>query len=118
LTEAEARSAEELILDASSMIRTLYPTIDARIADGKLAFRVVTAVVCDMVKRSMLARDSGAVTQSSETVGVFSASATYFNPSGDMYLTRAEKQLLGVGERVRNVRFSGRYALRAITDCE
>jgi hypothetical protein len=105
LSDTEKRTAAELLLDASAYLRQLDPSIDARIARGHLQRRVVTSVVCDMVKRALMSTDTGAITQQSETVGVFSASATYFNPSGDMYLTKTEKRLLGLGAKVRNVRF-------------
>lgn len=54
-------------------------------------------VCCAMVHR-MVGVPSGlaGVSQFSQTAGPFTESATAANPSGDMYLTAAEKALLGV----------------------
>lgn len=63
------------------------------------------AVCCGIVSR-MLATptDLYGVSQYSQGTGSYSASMTYSNPTGDMYLTAAEKSRLGlVGGRVRSI---------------
>lgn len=55
-------------------------------------------IVCDMVKRVLsVGADVQGVTQTGQTVGPFSLQATYSNPSGDLYLTKAERRQLGFG---------------------
>lgn len=64
-------------------------------------------VCCSAVGRALEA-DRAGVTQSSETVGPFSLGLTYANPSGDLYLTKAERSLLGCGRaRVASVSMTG-----------
>lgn len=55
-------------------------------------------VSCAMVNRSMVAEADGAVgvSNASYTMGPFSQSATFSNPSGDLYLTASEKRMLGI----------------------
>lgn len=53
-------------------------------------------IVCETVKRAMLTPvDTAAVTAMQQTAGPFGLSATYSNPAGDLYLTRAERRALG-----------------------
>jgi hypothetical protein len=55
-------------------------------------------VCCNMVIRALSATASDAfgVSNASMAAGAYSQSWTYANPSGDMYLTKLEKRLLGV----------------------
>lgn len=55
-------------------------------------------VCCDMVIRAMsaTAADAFGVSQTSMTAGPYTQSFSYSNPSGDMYLTKLEKRLLGI----------------------
>ena len=56
-------------------------------------------VCCNMVIRAMsaMASDSYGATQMSMTAGPYTQSWTYGNPTGDLYVTRQEKKLLGIG---------------------
>jgi hypothetical protein len=105
LTPAETATAEVLLEDASAQVRSEFPTLDATIAGGAgidpnpdLA-RNATRVVCAMVRRAMDAPEDGGfgVGSVQETTGPFSRSLSYSNPMGDLYLTKAERKLLGVG---------------------
>ena len=54
-------------------------------------------VSCNMVIRAMsAAQDTFGLSQSSMTAGPYTQSWTYSNPSGDMYLTKAERKMLGI----------------------
>lgn len=55
-------------------------------------------VSCSMVIRAMSASeyDAFGVSQTSMTAGQYSQSWSYSNPSGDLYLTKLEKRLLGI----------------------
>ena len=56
-------------------------------------------VSCNAVMRAMsaLSADSFGVTQESMTAGSYQQQRTYSNPSGDLYLTRQELKMLGLG---------------------
>lgn len=94
LTTTEEARAGVLIDDASAMLDRLV-RIDPN--DSNQA-AVLKTVCCNMVIRAMSATDSDAfgVSTSSMTAGPYSQSFNYANPSGDMYLTKTEKRLLGV----------------------
>lgn len=100
LSPEEQLLAGTLLEDASAMVRALASDVDARIWSGDLDAGVPVMVVCSMVKRAMLAADAPGVRTSQETSGPFSQSYTFANPMGDLYLTAAEKKLLGVARQV------------------
>lgn len=89
LTADEQERAEALLDDASAIIDALASDVDADKAK---------IVVCDMVIRAMSASaaDSFGASSTSITAGPYSQSWSYANPSGDLYLTKLEKRLLGI----------------------
>ena len=95
LTSDEEAKAGVLLEDASAMLTTLVNRID--VADSK-QLALLKTVCCSMVIRSMSAAesDSYGVDSMSMTAGVYSQSWNYNNPTGDMYLTKLEKRLLGI----------------------
>lgn len=106
LTDAEKARADVLIADASRMIRRLYPDVDSRIAAGELELADLTAIVCAMVKRVMLApADLDGVESRAQATGPHSVSDKFSNPLGNMYLTAEEKDILG-GETSSSEAFS------------
>lgn len=92
-TDEEAR-ANVLLGDASAMLSAL---VDVDDEDDEQA-ALLKMVCCDMVIRSMSATsmDTYGVSQSAITAGPYTQSFSYSNPSGDMYLTKLEKRLLGI----------------------
>lgn len=94
LSSSEEAQAAVLLEDASAMIRATCPDV------GEVDADVLRMIVCAMVKRTMLASDAPGVRAAQETAGPFSQSYTYANPMGDLYLTGAEKRLLGCGRQV------------------
>lgn len=92
-TEEEAR-ATVLLGDASAMLSAL---VDVDDEDDEQA-ALLNMVTCDMVIRAMSATsmDTYGVSQSAITAGPYTQSFSYSNPSGDMYLTKLEKRLLGI----------------------
>lgn len=101
LTPSEQTLATTLLADASAQVRAECPDVDERIADGSLDPDVPRRVVCAMVKRAMLApADQAPMAQMQQTAGPFSLSGTFVNPTGDLYLTKTERRLLGCA-RVR-----------------
>lgn len=94
LSTAEEGRASVLIDDASAMLEQL---VDVDATDTKQA-ELLKAVCCNMVIRAMSASDYDAfgASQMSMTAGPYTQQFTYANPSGDMYLTKMEKRLLGI----------------------
>lgn len=107
LSDAEAELADTLALDASYRVKRKFPTLEARILVGDVAFAEVTAVVAGMVKRAMLSAD-GAVQSQQEVAGPFSRQVTYANPMGNLYFTAEDLAVLSEGGtgRVRSIRLT------------
>lgn len=97
LDGGERERAEALLMDATALISSMRGFC-APEGDDELALANLTAVTCAVVRRAM---DAGGgaygVSQQSQTAGSFSESVTYTNPAGDLYLTKAERQRLGIG---------------------
>lgn len=94
LTEDEAERAAVLLNDAAAMLDALV-RVDPSDSEQAELLKIVS---CNMVMRSLLASDNGAlgVTQQSMSADIYTQSWTFSNPSGDMYLTKNEKRLLGI----------------------
>lgn len=96
LTPAEEARATVLLGDASAFVRATCAGIDDRIEAETLDRGVVVAVVVGMVKRAMLAGNLGeGVGQQQQNAGPFGTSLTFTNPTGSVYLTKADRRLLG-----------------------
>lgn len=96
--EVSEEKAEALLGDAAAMLmKLLGRRYDP--SDGLQAANL-RAVSCNMVIRALSASNSGAgygVTQWSQTASSFNEQFSYANPTGDLYLTSAEKKMLGIG---------------------
>lgn len=90
----ERERAETLIADASDKIRADYPLLWRKASE-----RTLTRIVCQMVKRAMLADDAAGVQSATRTTGPFSDTVAYANPDGDLYLTASEQRSLGADRR-------------------
>jgi hypothetical protein len=90
----EQSRAAVLIDDASAMLDAL---VNVDTSDDE-QLELLKMVCCNMVIRALsaIASDAFGVSNASMTAGAYSQSWTYANPSGDMYLTKLEKRLLGV----------------------
>ena len=91
---SDTKLAETLLSDASQLIRDTCPGwVHASKA-------TLIAIACAMVKRAMIAgSDNAGLSSTQETAGPYSQTLTYSNPTGDLYLTRTEKQRLGQGRQ-------------------
>ena len=65
--------------------------------DDETQAALLTAVTCAMVHRSMMAGSYAGLSSVSQGAGGYTASVGVYNPSGDFYLTKGEKQALGIG---------------------
>ena len=94
LSADEESRASVLLDDASAMLAAML-VVDE---DDEQQEELLEIVCCNMVIRAMSASESDAfgASQMSMTAGPYTQQWTYSNPSGDMYLTRAEKRLLGI----------------------
>ena len=92
-TDEEAR-ATTLIDDASAMLSALVAVDETDEEQAEL----LEMVCCNMVIRAMSASeyDAFGASQMTMTAGPYSQQWTYTNPSGDMFITKMEKRLLGI----------------------
>ena len=95
LTADEYERALALLEDAATILSGMV-TVDESDARQEAALKLVS---CNMVIRSMVASASSAfgVDELTATMGPFGQTAHFANPSGDMYLTKLDKRLLGIG---------------------
>lgn len=94
LTTAEEIRAYVLLTDASQMIldEDRRHVLDALTEPTSTHVRIT----CKMVERAMgTPADAPPVTQFSQTMGPFTNAGTLAGPSGDLYLTKAERRQLG-----------------------
>lgn len=94
LSESESAMAATLLEDAAAYIDALK-TFDALDPETESLLRMVS---CNMVRRAMSSAASSAfgIDSATSTMGEFSQHVQFANPSGDMYVTKAERRLLGV----------------------
>lgn len=94
LSEADRAVAEVLLDDAALMIDT-QTCIDL---NDPMKVKVARKVSCDMVQRAMASRETGAFGVSEQTISadIYSQRLSYSNPTGDLYLTSANKRMLGI----------------------
>lgn len=95
LSDAEEAQASVLLDDAAAYLQALVevdPDDEVQAANLKM-------VSCNMVKRAMSssASDAFGVTNATATMGPFSQQVAYANPSGDMYVSKSERVILGIG---------------------
>jgi hypothetical protein len=101
LTDDEQARAAVLLDDASAMLAALV-TVDDTDEQQAALLKIVT---CNMVQRAMsVASDDGVdlygVTQQSMTAVGFTRQLSYANPTGDLYITKAEKKMLRIGGKI------------------
>lgn len=116
LTEDQIQLAETRLLDVSADIALQLRRSHVRLLyEGEDGYdeqrQALVSVTCSVVRRSMQSIVAGGglptapVAMETVTAGVFSQTYQYSNPSGDSYLTRSEKDVLGIGRmRVSTVR--------------
>lgn len=92
LTDERQEQAAVLLDDAAVLIDAMATVDEAHEAAAKV-------VSCAMVNRALSAHESEmyGITQQTMTAGSYSQSMSYVNPSGDLYLTSAERAMLGIG---------------------
>ena len=100
LDPSEEARAKALLSDATALMMREMAASGVEIdGEDEVQAQALKAVCCSVVRRCMGAPlDGPTVSNTSQTAGPFSQSFTYSTPSGDMFLTSAEKRELGVGK--------------------
>lgn len=83
-----------LLGDASAMIAS-QPGFAIR--DDQVWQANLTAITCAVVHRAVMAGGWAGLSNVSQGADGYSASASIYNPGGDLYLTRNERRVLGLG---------------------
>lgn len=96
-TSAEQATAEVLLADAAVIIDAACPCSDGP-TEAQEAQRLM--VSCAMVKRAMAVPGGLGVNSVQQGAGPYQETVTYANPSGNLYLTKDERKLLGCGGQV------------------
>ena len=94
LTSDEAARALILLDDAAVRLDAVCPPSTPP-TDQELALRLM--VSCEMVKRAMIAPGGIGVQSVQQSAGPYSETKQYTNPTGDLYLLKEERRLLGCG---------------------
>lgn len=92
ITKASVR-----IFDASAMITRMLSKSGVKITKDEVQVANLRYVTCAVVQRSLASENAVPYTQMTESVGDYSNSYTLPGANGDMYLTSAEKKMLGIG---------------------
>lgn len=79
-----------LLEDASAIIDSMLP-------GGTAPEALLTSTACAMVNRAMACAGAGGIAQCTQTAGAYTESLRFANPHGDLYLTQAERDALGIG---------------------
>ena len=99
LSTSQKNRATSLLSDASAMLAAMLDGAGISYSDAVDPLKTnLVSVTCAMVQRAMKSEDMAGITNQSQTSGPYSQSFTYANPSGNLYVTSAEKRTLGVGK--------------------
>lgn len=93
LTQAETATADVLLADASQLVLDECPDAASKPP------RTLERVVCAIVKRAMSAPGGEALVSLQQGAGPFQQTRQFANPTGDLYLTKAERRALGCGRQ-------------------
>lgn len=101
----DEETVEARLMDATAYIRSRLSSAGVQVdPDDEVQEYNLKRITCDMVKRSLSASSGqGAFAQAPlkgymQTAGVFTEQFQFENPTGDLYLLRAEEKALGIGK--------------------
>lgn len=101
LTEDEAERAEVLLDDAAVYLSALV-VVDAEDEQQQEALKIVS---CNIVRRMMnVSDDLYGVSDATMTADIYSQRYTFAGGGGNMYITKPEKRMLGIGGTLTNIR--------------
>lgn len=93
-SESETANVEALLDSASAVLNKLVKVVEDDSEQAELLKFVCTNMVCRAVSANGM--DVLGASQASVTAGPYTQSYSFATPSGDMYLTKLEKRLLGI----------------------
>lgn len=100
VTDDMESRATALLSDATALIDSELDATGISYSDPGDVFKAnLVSTCCAMVIRALPSNASVGytpITQTSQTAGPFSESMTFANPSGDLYLTKAEREKIGL----------------------
>ena len=100
LAESEQSVAETLLLRATAQLSAMLARRGVKIdAEDEVQAANLAAVACNMVRRAMSAGDADGVRSVSQTIGSTTASVQWGNPDGAFYLSRMDREILGIAGR-------------------
>jgi hypothetical protein len=95
LDDEESIAASTLIDRASAQLYTLFARHHMEVdASNEIQAINLTTVTCNMVRRVL--DGAGNVSQMAQTIGSTTASLSFSNPDGSLYLSKADRELLGL----------------------
>lgn len=101
LTADERDRAGVLLEDAAVRLDASCPPSDPPTAQELAARKIVS---CEMVKRAMASSAGGVsgvgVTSIQQGAGPYQETVQFSNPTGDLYLSKSDRKLLGCGAQV------------------
>lgn len=96
LTQDEKNRADILLEDAAVRLDIECAPSDPITAQEAHARLIVS---CEMVKRAMASPAGVGVTSTQQGAGPYQETNQYANPTGDLYLTKADRKMLGCGRQ-------------------
>lgn len=97
LSEAEQGIASTLLLRASAYLISKLTARGIEIdAENELQALNLKTVTCNLVRRSMQSGGAEGIASAQQTIGSTSAQLTWSNPDGAFYLSKLDKEILGL----------------------
>ena len=100
LDAAERSVAETLLTRASAQLAVMLKSKGVAIdPDDEVQSQNLNTVTCNMVRRSMSSGGADGLSGMSQTIGSTQASVQWSNPDGAFYLSKMDRESLGLGGR-------------------
>lgn len=97
LKDAERGVAETLLLRATAQLCGLLAGSGIEVdPEDELQALNLQTVACNMVRRSMSSSAADGISQVSQSIGSTSASVQVYNPDGAFFLSKMDKDILGL----------------------
>lgn len=87
----EGNEADAVLEDASVWLQAVYDLPDN---PSEKLLSVLRMIVCSMTKRVLLSENHDHVSSLAQTAGPFTHSSTFRNSEGNLFLTKAEREML------------------------
>jgi hypothetical protein len=99
LKDAEQGVAQTLLLRASAQLASKLARRHIEIdPEDELQSMNLKTVTCNMVRRAMSSASADGISQLSQSIGSTSATVQMHNPDGAFYLSKLDKDILGLAD--------------------